>query len=114
MERPTRQYAASGLALIVLSWVWVSLVEILGSDRLAMPLLRIAGVLVLTAAIVKGNRAASGVLLVWSIVGITLRGFMGALLVLVAGVVLFLAVGGSTAFRPPGPANESEKPPVVG
>ena len=113
MEPPSREYAATGLGLIVFAWVWVCAVEILASPaKFVMPVLRLAGVMLLAAAVLKGNRAASIVLLIWSIVGMLLGGFMGALLVLTAGVILFLAVGGHKAFRPPAASDENGSAPL--
>ena len=98
-------YAKVGLGLIVLAWILVSLVEIAANPaRFVQPLVRMVLVAALAAGVLKGSRAASGVLLTWSIVGIYIGGFLGVLLVLAVGVTLFLWAGGSKAFRPRPPA----------
>ena len=107
MKSLDRDYAVVGLGLIVLAWILVSLVEIAASPaRFVQPVARIVLVVALVLGVLKGSRTASGVLLTWSIVGIYIGGFMGALLVLAVGVTLFLWAQGSKAFRPKPPAVE--------
>ena len=100
--------------MIVLAWILVSLVEIVANPAgFVQPVARTLLVAALAAGAFKGSRAASGVLLTWSILGLFIGGFLGALLVLGVGVTLFLWAGGSKAFRPRPPsieANNEESP----
>lgn len=112
MKSLDREYAIVGLGLIVLDWIIVSLVEIVANPaRFFLPASRLALVALLTVAVSKGSRAASVVLLTWSIVGLFLGGFMLTLLVLAVGVTLFLWAGGSKAFRPKPASIESNELP---
>ena len=108
MKSLDRDYAIIGLALIVLAWILVSLVEIVARPAaFFQPVARTALVVALAVAVLKGSRAASGVLLTWSILALYMGGFLGVLLVLAVGVTLFLWAGGSKAFRPRPPSIEA-------
>jgi hypothetical protein len=106
---PDPEFAKTGLGLIVLSWLIVSAVEVAAHPAgFLMPVLRTALVIALAAAVLKGNRAASGVLLVWSILGMFLGGTWLTLVIVASGAFLFLFSGGSKAFRPPPPSIEPD------
>ena len=115
MDAPNRGLAKVGLVLILLSWGLVSAVEIVGNPGgFVMPVSRFLVAVILAAGVMKGSRGASVALLVWSIVGHLLGGFLGELMVLGLGVWLFLWGGGSKAFRPIPPSIEAtgQSPPV--